>query len=101
MLTRAFSLLLIPATCAQLLSDLRVNGVAAPLGVSASPPLRFSWRAATTQDSYRVTLRGPTGVVFDTGAKSGGSAFFEYNGTALSPDADFSWDVLLFLRGVG
>ena len=86
---------------APLLSDLRVNGVTAPLGVSSPSPLRFSWRAAHTQDSYSVTLRGPSGVIFATGAVSGSAAFFSYNSSALLPDADFSWDVTVSIRGVG
>ena len=82
------------------LSDLRVNGVIAPLALT-SPPYRFSWQTSALQSSYHLTLLGSDGTpVYDSGIVPSSAAFVVYNSTPLAVDADFSFRVDTVQEGV-
>ena len=89
---------------APLLGGLQVEGLVAPLAVSAAAP-RFSWQTGTPQLSYRLTVAQtfPTpGLLWDSGViASNATHLIPYAGLPLPADADLLLTVSATLAGVG
>jgi alpha-L-rhamnosidase len=98
-------LLLLPAAlAAPLLGGLQVEGLTAPLAVTAPTP-RISWQTGAAQQSYRLTVRQTfpqPALLWDSGAvASNSSHLIPYAGLPLPADSDFSLTVSATLAGIG
>lgn len=77
---------------------LRVEGGREPLAVDMPRP-RFSWIVESeARDvrvrSHRIVVRGPQGVVWDSGVVAGGEVYgIEYTGRPLAPGTRYAWSL--------